>query len=197
MTVIPAGHADVSVQLRLAGLNRPSFITFGMSTPFTEPDLLAEFVAAKVNNTSSLKAILSSSASIADVTVRLSLDGGEPLVGSATVNSPGIGNTASPPPNVAVLVHKRTARGGRRGRGRIFLPWCVHESNIDAAGILNTDGITFTQTAMNAMLTGLADEGNAMVLLHSTGATTPGDPNEVTSLVVQNLVASQRRRLGR
>jgi hypothetical protein len=36
-----------------------------------------------------------------------------------------------------------------------------------------------------------------MYLLHAPGKTTPGAPNEVTSLVVSNVIGTQRRRLSR
>jgi hypothetical protein len=43
----------------------------------------------------------------------------------------------------------------------------------------------------------LVASGNPMVILHSPGRTTAGPPDPVTGIVVSNVVATQRRRLGR
>ena len=53
------------------------------------------------------------------------------------------------------------------------------------------------QTLANSFLAALTSGGVPMVILHNPGKTVPGAPNTVTSLSVDRLIATQRRRLGR
>ena len=95
-------------------------------------------------------------------------------------------------PQVAYLVKKLTALGGRRNRGRFYLPGVV-ESKVDGAGNVLGAFQTTIQTSMDDFMTdtGAADIG--VVILHSDG----GTPTDVTSLQVEPKVATQRRRLKR
>jgi hypothetical protein len=106
--------------------------------------------------------------------------------------------------NTAYLVHKRSAEGGRRGRGRWYLPG-VAEGDVSPAGAV-TSG---RQTTMNAALVdflarfgaaGLTDM--APVILHGLiGSSTPppgfGDPTLITAMTLDPVAATQRRRLRR
>jgi hypothetical protein len=96
-----------------------------------------------------------------------------------------------------MLVHKGTARGGRRGRGRLFIPWCLNNSDIGEDGLIGTTSMSSRQSAMNVFLAKLATESVPMVLLHDQGLTAPGSPDAVTYLNVDKLISTQRRRLGR
>lgn len=96
-------------------------------------------------------------------------------------------------PNVAILVQKRTPLGGRRNRGRFYLPFMLSQDDLEENGIIGTVALTATQTECNDFLTALQTADIPMFLLHSDG----GSPTVVTSLVVQQLAATQRRRLRR
>ncbi len=106
--------------------------------------------------------------------------------------------TISPPPNnTAILVQKRTSRGGRKGRGRMYLPPAsLHEPNVGATGDITGVTLTAHQTWADEVLAAMDLASQPMVLLHSeeAGAIAP-DP--VTSLSVQPKVATQRTRLRR
>lgn len=93
----------------------------------------------------------------------------------------------------AVLVKKTTTHGGRHGQGRMFMPGST-ESQSDGGGLLTTAALTAWQAALDGFLSDLAAADIPMYLLHATD--TPG-PYEVTDLVVQQLFASQRRRIRR
>jgi len=85
----------------------------------------------------------------------------------------------------------------------MFLPWAMDEGSVDEAGIITPAAVTPIQTAMNLFRTNLSSGGNPMVLLHEPSApgtahpSTPGAPNVVTSMIVDPLISTQRRRLGR
>lgn len=197
----PAGYADISVKLVCLNLTRPAYLTFGVNPTSTDPATVANQVKGAWLALNSANSRLDSDVTATEFIARCGQDGAEDLVGSVTNTAPGgLTSTLSPTPNVAVLVHKRTARGGRRGRGRLFFPWCVSETQLEENGQLNSTAITGMQTAMNNFLGFLTTGDTPMVVLH-TESSDPlkpaGPPNVVTSLVVDPLVSTQRRRLGR
>lgn len=109
-----------------------------------------------------------------------------------------------PPPSVSLLVQKATNLGGRRGRGRVYIPWVTQEAAINDVG--NIDGTSLAVRQQNALNWFLALENGGipantptpMVVLHDeAGAGVEPAPTPVVGLVVSQLVANQRRRLGR
>lgn len=191
------GFADVSVQLTMVGLNRPAYFTFGIDPDGGTPQDAATAVMNAITFTGSLVSQFDNGMTVSQVRVSMGQDGSEDLVGQISGTTTGTQTKSTLPPNVAVLIHKVTARGGRRGRGRMFLPWCVDESLVDEAGLIQNSAVTSLQTACSLFLAKLADFSVPMVLLHGVGNTLPGAPNPVTALTVDKLISTQRRRLGR
>lgn len=128
-----------------------------------------------------------------------------------STNIPGTQNVACVPANVSALIHKTTSLGGRRGRGRMYLP-LLPEANVDDSSLLLSAARTGIQTAITAFLAGLVAADIQMALEHSpsydwaivngqprripTGDPVP-DPTLVTAASVESTVATQRRRLRR
>ena len=111
-----------------------------------------------------------------------------------------IGNNAGAglPNNCSVLVRKSTALGGRRNRGRMYIP-CPIETTIDAAGVFTVGEVNSWNTVLGLLMPGgtvhtafgfLGDP----VVLHETGSQTPA---VVTGLTCQNKIGTQRRRMRR
>lgn len=96
----------------------------------------------------------------------------------------------SVPPNTALLVEKRTDLGGRSGRGRMFVPG-VGDSAVAAGGDIAPTSLADYQAVANAWLTGLETTTTGMFILHTASS----DPTRVTSLTVDPIAATQRRRL--
>lgn len=198
------GFADVSLKLNLAGLSRPAFITFGVDPTDTDPTLIGTAIWTASSGATSLMGCLDNNVTLTEIRVSAGTDGGEDLVGIYAPNGPGQASQASLPANCALLVHKTTTRGGRRGRGRLFIPWAAIETDVDEAGVVGSTTVTSMQTKMSAWRTALATNQVPMVVLHDPSRpdikgspTTPGAPNLVTALVVDRLISTQRRRLGR
>lgn len=191
------GYGDVSVEIRHSLLSRSAFITFGVDPVETNPSTVATKVGLAIAATDSLLVALDANTTIPTIRVSLGTDGSEDLVHVHSTVLAGSGSGETVPANCAVLVHKITTRGGRRGRGRLFLPWAIPETDVDEAGRLS--GIRFTNLGvyMSTFLTKLADNAVPMVVLHGPGKTTMGAPNVVTSMYVDPLISTQRRRLGR
>jgi len=105
------------------------------------------------------------------------------------------------PNNTAVLVQKRTLRGGRQGRGRFYWPvFYPNEESVSRTGTITPAAVTGWQTAMTNWRTGCASNGVPLYLMHSrleNGDPPTIDPDEIQTLLVSNLVATQRTRLRR
>jgi hypothetical protein len=99
----------------------------------------------------------------------------------------------SPPPNVAVLAKKITPTTGRHGRGRMFLPWFIDKGSIDENGQLDGTQRGNIEAVLDALVGGLIAANVTMVILHANGSA----PSVVTDIVVDALVGTQRKRLGR
>lgn len=101
-----------------------------------------------------------------------------------------------PPPNCAVLVKKLTAVGGRKGRGRMYLPGISSVSgSLDSGGNFGSVAAGDVQSAIEDMAADIEDTdppGPAdMVLLHSDATT----PTSIVSYLCEQRLATQRRRL--
>jgi hypothetical protein len=103
-----------------------------------------------------------------------------------------VGGQSDPmsPPNVAYLVKKTTNLGGRKNRGRLYLPG-VDELHVDAVGTIDATRRTAIQNAINTWVADcIASDMQPTILHHSITA-----PTDVATFVVQPVVATQRRRL--
>lgn len=123
----------------------------------------------------------------------LALDGSS---ASAIVNTVGGtikgGQTAGDViPQSCCLVSLRTSQRGPRGRGRVYtgpLAEAIHSN-----GQINTTNVTAQQGGWNALLTNLPLQTPALHLC--VASYVHGDSHDVTSLTVEGVVATQRRRL--
>lgn len=193
----PPGYADIAIAFSQNTVIRPAYITFGADPTDTTVETVGANVINAINAAGSLKTVIDSSVTISEIVVSLGTDGTADITGSVPTAIIGGASGSYVPPNCAVLVRKNTARGGRRGRGRFFIPWAVTTINCGETGIIASAYVTTLQNAMNAFLTALTTFTVPMYLLHSPGQTAEGPPNLVTSLTVDPLVGTQRRRLGR
>lgn len=197
----PPGYADISVKIQHSTLTRPAYVTYGCNPTSTDPVVVAGLAKAAWIGANSINSLLDNEATATEFIARLGTDGGEDIIGSVASTTPGAGATgASLPPNCAVLIHKRTARGGRRGRGRMFMPWFVSEGNVGENGQLTTTIVNSTNTVLTTWLGFLNSGDHPMVVFHTPSedpAHPAGPPDVVTSLSADPLISTQRRRLGR
>jgi hypothetical protein len=122
----------------------------------------------------------------------------DPLTFSSTEDpTPGFGTGGSAIVNTAVLVQKRTALGGRRNRGRFYIPAPDISGSVSVAGVLPSGELGEWQARADEfelLINGGVDPApeGTLALLHATGspAATP-----ITNLTVASKVATQRRRL--
>lgn len=101
--------------------------------------------------------------------------------------------TAGAPPNVAFLIHKETALGGRAGRGRMYLPG-VAEAKVSVSGTLEGATKADLDGGFDDFGTALATALLTPVLLHGVGSPV-STPTPITQFTADSKVATQRRRL--
>jgi hypothetical protein len=103
------------------------------------------------------------------------------------------------PPQVCLLVEKRSALRGRRAQGRNFWPHMLVEDNVDDSGNVLTARLTALQTFFDDFWEALDTSGAFPVILQGEeGISSPiSPPPPVTRFVVDPLVSTQRRRLRR
>ena len=192
-----SGYAEVSVRMSNTALVRPAYVVFGVDPTDTDPLTIAANVISALTGAGTFQGLLDSNVTINRVRVSLGTDGAEDIIGDVAVSIPGLVGGSSVAANTALLLHKRTARGGRRGRGRMYVPWALPTTNVDEGGTVLAASIAGLQSKASAFLTALNTNTVPMVVLHDPGITAPGPPNLVTTLLVDNRVGTQRRRLGR
>lgn len=198
--IIPEGFAQITLPIRHVSQSREAVVTFGVEWTALL-DLPAECDAIMQAWIDNIGDLIDEGCIQGPVRAAIGSASGENLqvAGTLTYGSPGTASKV--PSNVALLVRKITGRGGRRGRGRIYVPWLINDGEVDDVGVLTGVARGAFQVAFDAWLVQLAAAAptgpNApMYVLHSSGgSTSPGSPNEVTDLVVDQLVATQRRRL--
>lgn len=96
----------------------------------------------------------------------------------------------------SILVRKVTNELGRRGRGRMFAPGFLNNTEVEQDGsILATRRTTISgllSTFFDALATPTTDTAYPPVLLHSAA---PADPTPITDLVLSDLIGIQRGRI--
>lgn len=188
--IIPPGFGQVALPFSRPGLSRQQFVVFGIdnNTLSTVPNEVANDVQQAVADT--LVAQVDSQVTVGPAQVTINAGGG-PLSGEADSSDAGESNWSNTPPNVAMLVRKITATPGRKGRGRLYFPWMLPDEAVDEIGLIDSTSLGVRQSTMNAFLLALDTNGVPMVVLHNDSTA----PSPVTSLQVQSLIATQRRRL--
>lgn len=111
---------------------------------------------------------------------------------SSASNAVGANSDSTCPPQVAYLIRKSSATGGRTGRGRLYMPGVLFAS-ITEGGSVQSGAITSLSDSFNEWNANLTSNSIPMVILHALGSVLP--PVEVTGLQCDAIVATQRRRL--
>lgn len=116
--------------------------------------------------------------------------------------TPGTLVTTTLPPNVSVVMNKRTALAGRQYRGRMAIPGAyMPESLVNDVGIIDAGTVLLMALRAAASLGDSIAQGNQFHLLHGLHGTPPvlppPTPTPITSMTISPLVGTQRKRLRR
>ena len=194
--VIPVGYAQMNMRWSVAGDAEFMYCTLGVQdrTGVRSPATVAAALGTAWDaSTFTTAANMLAGYSAGTLISTVMTDTG-PLTFETGTAVAGTGAAGTLPNNCAVLARKITAAGGRRNRGRIFLPpGYLNESAINQVGTIDPAGVTTYQ----ALLTSLGNELNTQdfdeVLFHSNG----GTPTQILSFLVQPKLATQRTRMRR
>lgn len=198
MTTPPAGYAEATIILQRVGAARQSTWTCGFDdanfNSRTPLDMAIDWYTQLAGATGKpyYPANMPTSWIFQGVQITKMLEDG-PLTAQFLGPITGTITDTAMPPNVAVLVTKDTAAGGRRNRGRFFVPPVYPmEGSVDSGGVIGSTQLTSLRNWYTGTYNGLVSEDMVPCLFHSKA---PFTPTPVTSWTVQPLVATQRRRL--
>jgi hypothetical protein len=188
--IIPAGFAHIVHLFAGDAIPTGASVTYGIDTNGVgDPNLIASLCHGAMADT--FVELMGPSTSLNETLIHVGPSPDGPVGNYAEVVV--AGNTgAQVTPQVAVLVRKRSLLGGRKNRGRFYLPGLI-EGGVNEGGLLSEATYTAWQSAASAFLTALDTAGHAMVILHNA----VGAPTPVSALVLDTKVATQRRRLRR
>lgn len=190
MSVIPSGYAELSWHFTFDGTTHESITTMGVNTS----DVVTILDANDVMTTfaDQFSDVIGSAVDLVRAIVRVGTDD-DPLVIESTQDLIHMAGGDTLPPQCSFLVRKLTAFGGKKNRGRMYIPG-ANDNLVDTAGKLSDAGLTALQGAASGLKTDLLDLSwiSDLVVLHSAGVALP---TVITSLIAENEIATQRRRL--
>lgn len=200
--VIPPGFGQAAVEMRSEFDPDSWFTTFGVDLS----DAAGDFSAAALGAVSAFEnafqlGFISNQVTITGIDLRVGQDGGPPLLVRVNRSAKGTAAGEKLPQNCALLVRKQTSRAGRTGRGRMYLPGVLNEGQVSQTGFLSPSEAALCEERVEIFLENLRDGSGGqvtptpMVLLHNAGVPGGTTPTEVTSLVIDQQIATQRRRL--
>jgi len=207
---IPPGFSQAQLLFEFSEEPQPAMTTVGLGTALFNGTEAGQAQKLKDSWVAHMLARQSNVLRFKGVTVRVGQAGGEPTIHTVVANSLGTNVAAMVPRNSAALVQKGTALGGRKHRGRMYLPGMVEEAQTDQAGNMTATHRQAIQTAFDTFRSASTDTGLTFVVLHSDeqitgynpntgkpvyGPVTPPPPTPITSFVVATKVGTQRRRL--
>lgn len=147
-----------------------------------------------------MRAALSNTMACTSIRVKFGPRESGPSAEVAVGDAVGSLNMERPASNVALLVRKTTAFGGRRGSGRTYWPW-GGEGSLLSNSQWSPTFIGIAQTAADTLLSGMEGFDVYPVLLHTPvvidDVVVELPPTPVDSWSVQAVAATQRRRLRR
>jgi hypothetical protein len=190
MATIPSGFGQVNLRFRGAGYPTGAEVTFGIQVltagdPTDVGEAIRTLWGTELQERTPVQVTLNT------ILVKFGPNDTGPFV-EIGVGQGGGGSAGNVNPNMAILITKVTALGGRANRGRWYYP--VAEDQVANAGILNPAEVTEMNTQVAAFLAGLTAGDTPMVVLHNDPLTAP---TTVTGMLVQGTTATQRRRLRR
>lgn len=186
--IIPVGYAHIQHFFSGANLPQGAAITYGVGGfGENDPATLAALLHDALGDT--WAGNWSTGITLSETRAKFGPNASGPF-GSHVEARAGTNVSSALPPNVALLIEKRTNAGGRDGRGRLYMPGIV-EPNVDAAGFIVPGAITTYQTAATAWRTRINEVTTGMFVFHRSAS----DPTPVTALQIDPVAATQRRRL--
>jgi len=189
-TVIPEGFGEAAWEFSCLGDPDPWFVTIGVAfeDPFDPQDQL---LAMNDTWSTNLREITNDVVTLVRSKITFN-EGGTIMEAERAQNQLGNDSGAKLPQNCALLVRKSTGLAGRHFKGRNYWPGILSVEWVNEIGVIDNTTMGDLQDAFDAVYSDLNGVTNAQpALLHSDAT----DPTFITGFVVQNVIATQRRRL--
>lgn len=198
MTVqIPPGYAMASIEYWLQGYTRPAVTTWGLdvSANMYDPDTMARgfhdiYAGAMQPRTDS-------NVTLRNARIVIGQDGPDPVIGISNQFTAGTSSRESTPPALALMVNTPTGLGGRRNRGRKYIPWAVGEGSVDERGVVENSAVNTSQLALDQFKDDLEDNDWYLVVLHGAGSSPIPPPTPISRLLVNPIIRTQKQRQAR
>ena len=155
---------------------------------------LSDIAGTVIANFAAVVGNLTTSVSWDSVLIKRGPDESGPSAEYSVAVTGGSGGNAVPP-NTSVLFFKNTAYGGRKYKGRMYLPG-FREDGVDSAGVIDGGYVTNFQTDIDAFVDNMLISDFPLVLEHGPDSGI-ANPTPILNMSVSSTVATQRRRLRR
>lgn len=195
---LPTGYYTSTISFTGAAVPTGAAVTF-QGDLTTTPAATLSTIATAINThwQASMHLDLSASVTLTEIYVRYGSDDDDPGE-SIVLEESEPGQNTDPPcsPGVTYLMIKTSSLGGKRGRGRWYLPGCV-ETDIGPGGAVTSSRQNSLTTHGNAFLTALAGDIGNMCIAHRYRKEFVGTkkvPTPVGILGCEPMAATQRRR---
>src|SRR4030095_10885363 len=181
---IPEGFAQIDYHFLRTGDTEEMIVSFGAAVAGTLSATHAgELKTAGAD--SQMQDITTNKTALARVVTKTGTEDPSEPITAESLSSPTLGAASEQPcpQNVALLIRKLTARGGRKGRGRMYYP-DVQRVAVNEAGLIDTTSLAnyrvFAEDwlADTEGLSAIVD----LVLLHAEPGF--GEPDPITQFIV-------------
>jgi len=190
VTFIPESFGQATLVFTIPGPSGPAMVVFGYDSDLLQgPDADAEDIFDAWTTAGSLFQSQDAQTILTEVRTLVRLGSGELVSGLHTESVPGSQAGEGAPPQVSLLIQKRTGLAGRNRRGRLYMPGAIAPPQ---TGVYSGTYLTDSQTRADTFLSNLSTASVPMYLLHTSEV---DPPNAVVSLNVVATSATQRRRI--
>lgn len=196
---VPGGYAQWRTTFSVDGLTDPMGFTMGVFSSTLAYDLVNTNVAIKFRDeVLEAGALMGTHWRWLGSSLTWIAPGG-PITYESPASMSGTAAVETVPPNSAVLVRKQTALGGRRNRGRLFMPPCTtYETQVDSAGFMAGATVAAVNIRWEDWRTTCEAIDCFFYLYHQYDpdlGELPEVPTQITGLAVQPQLATQRNRM--
>lgn len=200
-TTPPSGYGSIAWTMTLAGSTRAAVVTAGFRNVVATTALGARTALDVIwtgTGHAFDAALMDAQWSLTGVYVLLNTAG---VLTSDTAALSVVGTVSGQvmPPNCSMVIQRRTVLAGRQYRGHISMPLhSVDSGDVSDAGVIDAGVVSSWQTKYTAILAAMVTANLPMYLLHGPDklGVTPV-PTQVSSLSVDSMIGTQRRRLRR
>jgi hypothetical protein len=100
------------------------------------------------------------------------------------------------PVNCAAIIKKKCVEAGKGRVGRAYVPsGYVPEAQVSESGVLDAGLLANLQSFATQFLENLGEDDIVPMVFHALNSHHPGPASQVTSLILDSLIGTQRRRL--